>query len=201
LRGTLDAARRVQYSLVLNAGTPAQATTSVQALAEASTDTRRDVAGIGMGYLLDTGAVNWQFGGGYDVARSRFDAYVEHGAAGLELAINKRSISSRLGRVGMRAAHTTSTAAGVLQPYVGIEAFHEFANDARTLQVAFAGDASRTPIRFGSAAPDRDWMEASLGVTATLVGGSSAFVEYRQRFAHSFLDERALSFGLRIEFD
>jgi uncharacterized protein YhjY with autotransporter beta-barrel domain len=201
LRGSLDVVRRVQYSLVLNAGTPAQSTASVQALAEAATDTRRDVAGIGLGYLLDAGPVSWQFGGGYDIARSRFDAYVERGAAGLELAVGKRSLSSQLGRVGVRATRTASTAFGVLQPYVGIEAFHEFANDARTLQVAFAGDAARTPIRFGSAAPDRDWMEASVGVAATLVGGSSAFVEYRQRFAHAFLDERALSFGLRVEFD
>jgi uncharacterized protein YhjY with autotransporter beta-barrel domain len=201
LRGTLDVARRVQYALVLNAGTPAQTTRSVQAVAEAATDTRRDVAGVGVGYALDAGPLSWQFGGALDMARSRFDAYVERGAAGLELAIGKRNISSRLGRLAVRATRTTSTQAGVLQPYVGVEALHEFANDARTLQVAFAGDPARTPIRFGSAAPDRNWVEASVGVAATLVGGSSAFIEYRQRIGHAFLDERALSFGLRVEFD
>jgi uncharacterized protein YhjY with autotransporter beta-barrel domain len=201
LRGSLDVARRVGYSLLLDAGTPAQRTTRVEALAEGDTDTRRRVAGLALGYLLAADAWSWQFGLGYDVASTRFDAYQETGGAGLALAVPARRVDSRQARLGVRGGRTGSTAFGVLQPYVAVEAIHEFANDQRLLTVAFAGDPSRSPVRFPSAAPDRDWFEAALGLSATLVGGSSAFVEYRQRLAHRLLDERALSFGLRVEFD
>ncbi len=201
LRGSLDTTRRVQYDIVLNAGTAAQSTVAIRSLAEADTDTHREVGGVGLGYLLDRGAWNWQFGAGYDVARSHFDAYVERGGDGLALAVDERRLSSRQGRLGLRGTRTASIARGVLQPYFGLDAYHEFANDARTLQVAFADDPGRTAIRFDSAAPDRNWAEAAVGLAATFAGGSSAFVEYRQRFGHDLLDERGLSFGLRVEFD
>jgi uncharacterized protein YhjY with autotransporter beta-barrel domain len=201
LRGNLDVARRVSYALLLDAGTPAQSAVQVQGLAEGDTGARRDVAGVSLGYLLARGAWQWQFGAGYDVVRSRIDDYVEQGGAGLALAVARQRIDSRQGRIGLRGSRTGSAVFGVLQPYFSVDAMHEFADDSRTLQVAFAGDPARTPIRFSTAQPDRDWAEAALGLQATLVGGSAAFIEYRQRFGDSWLDERALSFGLRVEFD
>jgi outer membrane autotransporter protein len=201
LSGNMDLSRRVGYTLLLNAGTAAESTVQVQGLAEADTDTRRNVAGLSLSYLLARGAWQWQFGGGYDVVGSRIDRYTERGGAGLALAVERQRISSRQGRLGLRATRTESTLFGVLQPYFALDAYHEFADDTRELQVAFAGDPALTPIRFTSARPDRDWAEAAIGLQATMTGGSAAFIEYRQRFGDRWLDERALSFGFRVEFD
>jgi uncharacterized protein with beta-barrel porin domain len=201
LRGNMDITRRVAYSLVLDAGTPAESIARIQGLAEADTDLRRSIAGASLGYLLARGAWQWQFGGGYDLVRSRTDGYVEEGGAGLALAVGRQHVTSRQGRLGLRGTRTGATVFGVLQPFFAVDALHEFADDSRALTVAFAGDPGRTPIGFSTATPDRDWVEAAIGVQATLVGGSAAFIEYRQRFGDFWLDERALSFGLRVEFD
>jgi outer membrane autotransporter protein len=201
LRGNLDLTRRVAYELLLNAGTPAQSTVRVQGLAETDTDTRRNVAGASLGYLLSRNAWQWQFGAGVDIVRSRIDDYVEQGGAGLALVVDAQRISSRQGRLGMRGARTASTFFGVLQPFLALDLMHEFADDSREVQVAFAGDPGLNRIGFATARPDRNWAEAGVGLEATMTGGSAAFIEYRQRFGDTWLDERALSLGFRVEFD
>ena len=46
---------------------------------------------------------------------------------------------------------------------------------------------------------DTAWGEAGVGAVFIFTGGHSAFVEYRQRFGHDFLQERLLSVGWRME--
>lgn len=199
-RGDLEIARRVAYALVLNAGTAEQSTVEINALAQASTDVRRNLAGVSLGYAMSRGAWQWQFGTAFDAVRSRIDGYVELDGGGLALAVNRQRVDSRQARVGVRAARAGSTWFGVLQPFASLDLMHEFADDSRQLQVAFAGDAGRSPIRFDTTPPDRDWAEASVGLEAVLAGGSSAFLVYQQRFGDQWLDERSLGFGLRVEF-
>lgn len=46
---------------------------------------------------------------------------------------------------------------------------------------------------------DANWGEAGLGAVFVFTGGHSAFVEWRTRFGHAFLDEQMLALGWRIE--
>jgi len=199
-RGDLDIDRRVAYAIVLNAGTPQQSTVSVNALAQASTDVRRSLGGVSLGYGMSRGAWQWQAGAAFDVVHSRIDGYMEVGGDGLALVVDRQRVDSRQGRIGARLARTGSTAFGVLQPFVALDWMHEFADDSRQLQVAFAGDAGRSPIRFETTRPDRSWAEAAIGLEAVMAGGTSAFVALQQRFGDRWLDERSLGFGLRVEF-
>ena len=54
-------------------------------------------------------------------------------------------------------------------------------------------------VTFDTEDPDRGWGELALGSVFTLRGGHSGFLEYRQRFAHDFLQERIFAVGWRIE--
>lgn len=199
-RGNLDLDRRVAYTLVLDAGTAEESVARINGLAKASTDVQRSVGGLSLGYAVSRGAWQWQVGAAFDVVHSRIDGYLERGGEGLALAVDRQKVSSRQGRVGVRTARTASARFGVLQPFISLDWMHEFADDRRQLQVAFAADANRSPVLFETARPDRDWAEASVGLEAILVEGSSAFIAYQQRFGDRWLDERSLSLGLRVEF-
>ena len=61
------------------------------------------------------------------------------------------------------------------------------------------GDPLNQPIRFNTEDPDRGWGDIAIGSVFTFTGGRSAFVQYQQRFAHDYLQERILAVGARIE--
>ena len=191
LDGDYDLRRSIDYTLMSGV--------SVQAIANASTGADRRLAGLGLTWSRPVDAWEWQLSAGLDWQRTDIDAYTESGGAGLALAVPGRSISSRRGRVDVALARTVSIRQGVFQPMARLGWRHEFANPARPLAVRFAGDASGTPVLFDTDDADDHWGEAGLGALWVFTGGHSAFVEYRQRIGHAFLDERMLALGWRVE--
>ncbi len=172
---------------------------AIAARASASPDADRDLAGLGATWSHAADAWEWQLGGGVDWQRTRIDPYREGGGAGFAIAVPGREIVSRRGRADVVLARTVSTAWGVWQPLASLGWRHEYANPSRPLTVRFLQDTAGTPVVFETDDPDSGWGEASLGAAFVFAGGHSAFVEYRQRFGHDFLDERVLALGWRIE--
>ncbi|HLU14139.1 MAG TPA: autotransporter outer membrane beta-barrel domain-containing protein [Arenimonas sp.] len=191
LDGDYDLRRAIDYTLLSGV--------SVQALAVASTGADRRLAGLGLTWSRPARGWEWQLSGGVDWQRTDIDPYTETGGAGLAVQVPGRSITSRRGRVDVGLARNISTSRGVFQPIARLGWRHEFANPARPLTVRFAGDANGTPIVFETDDADDTWGEAGLGALWVFTGGHSAFVEYRQRFGHAFLDERTLALGWRVE--
>lgn len=173
--------------------------TSIQALADADTSADRDLAGAGLTWSHARGALEWQLGAGLDWQRTRLDPYAETGGAGLAIQVPGREVNSRRGRADLGLARTYSRPWGVAQAFARIGWRHEFANPSRPLTVRFLGDAAGTPVVFETDDPDADWGEAAIGAVFVFTGGQSAFVEYRQRIGHAFLQERVLSLGWRLE--
>ncbi len=171
----------------------------INALATASPDSTRTLSGLGLTWFLPGEAWQWQLGAGMDWMKTRLAAYVESGGEGLALSVPSRQIATRRGRLDATLGRNVSTNWGVWQPQLRLGWRHEFANPARPLSVRFAGDAGATPITFNTEDPDRSWGEAALGSVFVFTHGHSAFVEYRQRFGHAFLQERVLAFGWRTE--
>lgn len=171
----------------------------VNTIAQAGTDADRDLAGLGLTWSLPRGAWEWQLGTGLDWQRTDLDPYVETGGAGLALAVPGRRVVSRRGRLDAALARNVPAPWGVWQPLVRIGWRHEYANPARPLTVFFVNDGNATPIRFDTDDADDAWGEAGLGAVFVFTRGHSAFVEYRQRFGHDFLQERILAIGWRIE--
>ncbi|TNJ33437.1 autotransporter outer membrane beta-barrel domain-containing protein [Arenimonas terrae] len=191
LDGDYELRRAIDYTLLSGV--------SVNAVARAAPESERTLAGLGLTWSLPRGAWEWQFGAGLDWQRTKIDAYAESGGAGLALFVPGRAITSRRGRVDATLARTYSTGWGVWQPLLRLGWRHEFANPARPLTVRFLGDPAATPVVFETDDADANWGEAGLGAVFVFTGGHSAFVEYRQRFGHDFLQERILAIGWRFE--
>jgi uncharacterized protein YhjY with autotransporter beta-barrel domain len=172
---------------------------AIDTLASASIDAERSLAGLGLTWAIPSGAWSWQLGAGLDWQRTDLDAYAETGGSGLALFVPARAITSRRGRLDAALARNLSARWGVWQPMLRLGWRREFANPARPLAVTFVNDGSATPIRFDTDDADVSWGEAGLGAVFVFTGGHSAFVEYRQRFGHDFLQERLLSVGWRME--
>ena len=191
LDGHNELRRAIDYTLLSG--------THVSSVASASPDSIRKLSGIGLTWTVPQGPWQWQFGAGGDWMKTRLENYVETGGAGLALAVPTREIVTRRGRIDATLGRNVSTHWGVWQPQLRVGLRHEFANPARALSVRFAGDANGTPVTFNTEDPDSNWGEAALGSVFVFTHGHSAFLEYRQRFGHAFLQERVLAVGWRVE--
>jgi len=191
LAASNDITRAIDYTLLSG--------THVTAIARATPDSHRTIAGIGGDWNLARGAWAWQFGAGLDYTRTRIEAYTESGGQGLALSVPTRAIYTRRGRLDATVMRNVSTNWGVWQPQFKLGWRHEFANPARALTVHFADDPADTPIVFDTEDPDANWGEWALGSVFVFTHGQSGFLQYRQRFGHAFLQERVLALGWRIE--
>lgn len=191
LRGDYHVRRAINFTLLSGV--------TVDAVANASTDADRRLAGAGLTWAIPAGAWEWQLGAGVDWQRTEIDPYAETGGSGLALFVPGRAITSRRGRLDAALARNVSASWGVWQPMLRLGWRREFANPARPLAVTFVNDGSATPIRFDTDDADTAWGEAGAGVVFVFTGGHSGFVELRQRFGHDFLQERVLALGWRVE--
>ena len=143
----------------------------------------------------------WDFGAtfGIDDSKIRIDPYTETGGDGFAIAVAGRNTSTRRARADLRLGKTVPWNGGVWQPSFRIGGRQEAAGPIRTVTVHFVEDPSQTPVTFDTEESDRSWGELALGSVFTFKHGHSAFVEYRQRFAHAFLSERVVSLGFRYE--
>lgn len=191
LGGDYDVRRAIAYTLPSGVG--------VDAVANATMDATRDLAGVGVTFSPATGAWQWQFGAGVDWQSTGIDPYREEGGAGFAIAVPGRDVVSRRGRLDAVLSRTLSAGWGVWQPTATLGWRHEFANPSRPVRVTFLQDANATPVIFETDDADTTWGEFGLGAVFVFAGGHSAFVDWRQRFGHDFLQERILSVGWRME--
>jgi Autotransporter beta-domain len=193
--GDTDNVREVSYQFSTPSGP-----FSVNALANSSFDIRRQVAGA-------SGTWQWNRDGwsggiqlGVDRAKTTLDGFVESGGSGFALRVPQREILSETGYLGFSATKTYSINWGVIAPSVRVNLRKEFENPSRTLSVILDEDKTQTPILFDTSDPDTQWGEVGVGVSLVMREGHQAFFEYRQRFNHSFLQERVIAIGWRKEF-
>ena len=194
LQGGYRLTREISYTLPLAAG-PLQ----VSAIASADPDARRTVGGLAAGGQWNH--KGWDAGAtaGVDVGSTRIDPYSENGGGGFAVSVPGREVETRRSRIDVVLGRTISTAYGVLQPSLQIGWRREHANPRRNVTVRVLQDLLQTPVIFATEDPDRAWGEVALGGVVTLTRGHSGFIQWRQRFGHSFLDERMLALGWRVE--
>ena len=194
-RGNFTLARSIHFLLPRIGG----GSFVVDALATAAPDSQRNVRGIALAWNTSHGAWQSDLVFGLDESRTRIDSYIETGGKGLALAVPGRSVETRRGRIDARMSRTYSQPWGVWQPSLRLGWRQEFGNERRPVTLHLALDPFATAITFDTEDPDRGWGELALGSVFTFTHGHSAFVEYRQRFAHAFLQERVLAIGWRME--
>ena len=194
--GSTDNVRNISYTFEGKPGIPLFFTSQ----AFGSADIKRQVSGINGGWLWNHDAWSGGIGLGIDQSKTILDGYNETGGDGFALEVPKRQIKSRTGFLSFSLSKTYSMNWGVLIPNLRAGLRKEYDNPSRQLSVQFSADATNTPIVFDTSDPDTQWGEVGVGVSLVMKKGHQAFFEYRQRFGHSFLEERSLALGWRMEF-
>lgn len=194
LDGDYRMRRAIAYALGAGGGSLA-----VNADAFANPGARRDLYGLAASGSWSRRG--WDFGAtlGIDDSKIRIDPYTESGGDGFAISVPGRATTTRRARADFRLGRTLSWSGGVWQPSLRIGWRQEAASPRRTVTVRFVEDLAQTPVTFDTEESDRGWGELALGSVFTFTHGRSAFLEYRQRFSHAFLQERVLALGLRIE--
>lgn len=195
-RGSTDNLRDIVYTFEKEPGVPLFISTQ----AFGSTDISRRVSGINGSWLWNKAAWSGGINLGMDQSLTILEAFTESGGDGFALEIPTRRIKSRTGSLSFSVAKTFSLDWGVLIPSARAGIRKEYDNPGRQLAVQFAQDSSNTSIAFDTSDPDTQWGEVGVGVSLVMKQGHQAFFEYRQRFAHNFLQERSLALGWRMEF-
>ena len=192
--GQYDLSRNISYTLPLPSGP-----INISAEATANPDASRRVSGLAVNGQWANHGWDLGFGAGMDKNETTIEPYTESGGGGLALSVPGRTVSTRRGRVDFTLGRTYSNSRGVFQPSLRVGWRKEFDNPRRAVTVRLAQDPLQNAITFDTEDPDRGWGEVALGGVMTFTGGHSGFFELRQRVSHSFLQERMLAIGWRME--
>ena len=210
-QGSYDLTRSVNYSLPILPSSSSSPSISpslsgvvgsnyiVDELAFAHPDSNRRISGLGATWNWSRNGWQGGLGFGYDLSSTHIDGYTETGGGGLALIVPGRTVDTERGRIDATFGRTVSASWGVWQPSLRIGWREEFGNPRRRVTVRLAEDSLGNRITFDTEDPDRGWGELALGSVFTFVHGQSAFIEYRQNFAHAFLHEHTLALGWRKE--
>ncbi|MEE8524800.1 MAG: Calx-beta domain-containing protein [Thermoanaerobaculia bacterium] len=154
---------------------------------------------LGAGYDADLGA--WSVGGFGRLSRvdADIDAYAETGAGAFNLAFGEQTAKSLLAEAGIEVTYAASMSWGVLLPTVRLAALHEFDDDLRLIRARFVEDPSGIDFVVPTTTPDRDFLNLSAGVTATLPRGRTLFLLYDTDLGRDDLDVATITVGLRLE--
>ncbi len=194
----LDTRREIDY--VLSYPGSGASDVRFRSTALGRTDGDRSAAAFGVERSLVEGDFNLRLDLGLDHERTDFDALSETGGAGFAVSLPDRSIRSTQSRLGLSGDLVRSTASGVVSFHGRAWWRHEFDNDGRAVAVRLIGDTAGTPIVFRTPDPDRDFLEAGLGVAWLFSGGRSLYFDVDSRLGDSILSGYGVSIGGAIEF-
>ncbi len=160
----------------------------------------------------------WQWGGslrgGYDFmlagnalalgpfAQARYTdvtvkSYTEKGGAGA-LDVDKDSVDSLTGQIGIRAAYSIQTDFGMFVPRASLAYEHEFLDDSRSISARLAGGGA--PFSGSTDDEDDNYYLASIGVSTQLGPDMTAALDYTALLGHSEFDNHNFMFRLRWAF-
>ena len=142
---------------------------------------------------------------------SQIDGYTERNQTpntnsgfGLPLTVEEQAITSLTSRLGGQISYAVGTQAGILAPYVRFDWEHEFKNDERTFRARFASVGpqydSTNVIDITTDAPDQDFFNLGLGMSATFPHGVMAYIDYATLLGLADTTSHRLAAGIRYEF-
>ncbi|MEO8276567.1 MAG: autotransporter domain-containing protein [Thermoanaerobaculia bacterium] len=145
-------------------------------------------------------------------AQSQVNAFAERGAIAnvviggvpvptdFGVAVEDQKLESLLGELGFVLSGNISTSRAVLVPQFTLTYRHEFDNDSRTVRASFLGDQTAGSSFFVFLdAPDRDWIDAGVSLSAQYLWGS-LFAAYDREFGRDDFELATWQAGLRFEF-
>jgi uncharacterized protein YhjY with autotransporter beta-barrel domain len=183
---SFDSSRHVEFSSI--SGTTSGSTTGQQIL-----------AGISASYQKDIGRFNLAPFFNLDYIRTSINGYNETGTTSLELHYSDRITNSFTSSLGVRVSTSYGYDWGTLQPLARLAAVHEFQNNAKQISNELVITPG-TGFTVSTDAPDRNYLNLGLGVSAALNGGTQLFLDYDKRAQDKLLSSWAVSLGVLTEF-
>ena len=168
-----------------------------------NTNGNQFTAVVGTGYDIERGNLLITPYGRIGALRLRINAYSEtEPTNGLALDVGAQSLKSVQSAFGAKIALTSSTAVGVVVPFVSMEWNHEFANDTRNLTAKYTNDPTSGGNFFASPTdtPDRNYATLSIGASAQFRNGFSSFATLSTVEGLKDVKNRGIVVGLRKEF-
>jgi uncharacterized protein YhjY with autotransporter beta-barrel domain len=199
--GTSDytIARNVGYTLILNAGTPLESTTTIAGRTAAETDGSQILAGAAWSWDLTDGAAWLGPTARADYVDADVDGYEESGGAGLSMRFRDRSAKSLRGEAGIVASRPFSQGWGVLSAQGTATAVHEFQDDPRSVVASFRGDLGNTAIPLFLQEPDRDFFRVGAALSAIMKNGWIVFAQVETLLGHTYESRERVALGVRWE--
>jgi outer membrane autotransporter protein len=127
------------------------------------------------------------------------DGYREGGGGPFNLAIQDQSLDSTLAELGLDWGYAASLEWGVLQPVLRAAVLHEFGDDGRLVRGTFIQDVQQLEFVVPTDAPDRDFFNLGVGLTATTYRGRSFYVFYDTDLGRDDLEVGTFTLGVRLE--
>lgn len=169
--------------------------------ATGSTRGNQWTAVLGSGYDITTGGWTFTPYGRLGYLHLDIDAYTESEPRhGLALDVGGQSLRSLQTAFGAKVAYSLSTQFGVVVPFASVEWNHEFANDTRSLTAKYTHDPNNNFFAIPTDDPDRNYATVSIGLSALLRNGLSAFTTFSTVEGLSNVRNRGLVAGVRKEF-
>ena len=166
----------------------------------ASTDGDQFSASASGGYNFTSGGFTAGPTGRVTYIRVHIDGFAEHGPAGSNAAkIGDQTVESLTTALGGQASHVVNTSWAVLVPQVRAEWEHEFKGNRRVLAGSLLSNPA-TLLTAQTSAPDRDYFNLGIGMTATFLRGVSAFVHYEEQLGRANFTNHSFTGGVRFDF-
>ena len=183
----IDLSRNIRYA-------------DIRRTADGNTHSSEFAATGATGYLWSQDALSFGPSLRLDYRRASVAPYSESGAFGLNLDVDRQVIDSLRTTLGGSLQYAISTGFGVVSPYARAGWVHEFLDDSRLIIAKYSADPTGTPLSVVTSDPDRDWLEAGVGVSTTFQGGWSGFLDYTGAFLNDLFREHQFTIGFRKEF-
>jgi fibronectin-binding autotransporter adhesin len=150
-----------------------------------------------LGYVVRFGASEVEPMAGLACIRTDLDGFQEDGAGAANLSSSGSSLSGCVTSVGLRASHRFNLDNGVwVKPRVAVAWSHSFADEAPTIDMAFAGGDG---FQIAGIGLSRDAAAIDAGLDFGMTYGASGFVNYAGRFAAG-ADSHAVQLGVHISY-
>ncbi|OAD20373.1 outer membrane autotransporter barrel domain protein [Candidatus Thiomargarita nelsonii] len=191
-----DSERNIVYQVV----------TPINQTAFSSNDSDQHALGLGVGYHFNRQAFTLTPNVRLDYLKTEIDGFSEEfndpnaDGASLGLAIDSHEVESLRLTLGVQADYTLSQSWGILIPHANLDYVHEFKDDVRQLTGRFLDDGSRESFSLSSDAPDRDYFNLGLGLSAQFTQGRAAFIRYEGTLGLRDVERHAIMAGMRLEF-
>jgi len=182
----LDSMRNVSFMTIF--GTTTGSTTGKQLM-----------GGLSTSYQMDAGRFNVSPFLNLDYIKTNFKGYEETGTTLLESRFSDRRVSSFTSSLGGRVSTSYGYGWGMLTPSASLAAVHEFQNNSQQIYSELVITPG-TGLSVKTDAPDRNYLNIGLGVTATLNGGTQLFFDCEKRTQDRLLSSWAVSLGGLFEF-